>query len=209
MSAKVFEQVSATLDRLIKIEPGDAPGGAGDESVGLGQDNRRLIESLNKTGGHNTDHSLVPRGVIHYRGSTGRQGRTVLYHLQGFLGDLAVDSFTLVVVVVDALAYNVGDMVVCRGQKLDGKPSSLHTACGVDPRADLEDNVVYRKMARFKLGKSGHRQQALAGILIELLEAEMSQDPVLPDHSDKISGDAHDQQIQKRNQGLERDAIFL
>ena len=100
-------------------------------------------------------------------------------------------------------------MVVRRSQQFDREPSGLHPSGGIDSRTDLENDVVDRQMARFQFGQGGHGKKSLAWILIELLESEMSEYPVLPDHRNKVRCDADDQKVQKRNQRLERDAEFL
>ena len=100
-------------------------------------------------------------------------------------------------------------MVIGCGQQFNCKPSGLHPSCRVDPGPDLEYDVVDRKMSRLKFGEGCHRKEPLAGVLIELLQAEMGQHPVLPDHGHEVGGNADHQEVQQRDQGLERDAVFL
>ena len=54
-----------------------------------------------------------------------------------------------------------------------------------------------------------HGLQADARLLIQALQPEMREHPVLPYHRNQVGRDTHDQQVQKREERLERQAVFL
>ena len=64
-------------------------------------------------------------------------------------------------------------------------------------------------MPEFQLRKGRHRVKSLSRILIQLLESEVRENPVLPHHRHEVRRDADHQKIQQRNQSLERNPIFL
>ena len=60
VATEVFQEVGLVLDGVVKVEAADAAGRAGDEAVALCKDERGLVERLDKTGGDDADHALVP-----------------------------------------------------------------------------------------------------------------------------------------------------
>ena len=206
VATKILQQVGAALDGLVEVEAGDAAGGARDESVGLGQHDRGLVVGLHEPGGHDPHHALAPLGIVDDGGVLAGQACAGLDHLQGFLGDLAVDVLALVVVLVDLLADQHRRAGVRGLEELHGQPAGLHAPGSVDARADLEDDVVDGDVAGLEVGQGDHGGEALAGVLVELLEAEVRQHAVLPHHGHEVGGDADHQQVQQRDQGLEGDA---
>ena len=64
-------------------------------------------------------------------------------------------------------------------------------------------------MSGLQFGQIDDRQEALAGVFIELLEAEVRKHAVLPYHRDQIGSDAHHQQVQQRDQALEGHVVAL
>ena len=100
-------------------------------------------------------------------------------------------------------------MFIRRGQQFHCQPTCLHPARCVDARTDLEDDVINGKVPWLKFGQGSHCKEALAGILVELLEAEMGKDPVLSRHRHEVCRDADHQKVQQRDKRLEGDPIFL
>ena len=208
MTPEILHQVGAAVDCLIQVETGNAPGGTGDEVIGLGQDYGRFVEGLDQTGSHNPDHSLVPVGIVDDRGGRRREGSPALDHFKSLLGDFPVDRLAFVVVVVDLLAHNGGGMLIGGRQEFDRESAGLHAAGGIDPGTYLENDVIDGQMPRFKFRKGSYRLKPLARILIELSEPEMGQDAILPGHRDKVGGNADYQQVKQGDKGLEGDVIF-
>ena len=71
--------------------------------------------------------------------------RVVLGALDGLYrlaGDLLVHALALLVVGVDGLADALGLVVIAADEEMDGGAARLHAACGIDPGAYLEDDVV-------------------------------------------------------------------
>src|SRR5574344_873562 len=208
MPPEVFKQIGAALDGLVQVESGYAPGGTGHKSVGLGKHHRRLVIRLDKPCGDNADHSLVPFGVI-YNCSV-LPGQTVpgFNHLKSHLSNLPVNILALVVILIYLLADEHRCFGISSLQQLHRKPSGLDTAGRIDTGPYLEYNILYRDVSRLAVGKIYHGKQALARILVQLLQAEMSQHAVLVHHCYKIGRDADHKQVKKRYQTLERHTVL-
>ena len=71
-------------------------------------------------------------------------------HLQGLLGNPAVNVLPFVVVFVDLGTDTDGLVNACGSQELHSDSAGLHSAGRIDTRADLEDDVIYGNMSRFK-----------------------------------------------------------
>ena len=64
-------------------------------------------------------------------------------------------------------------------------------------------------MSGLELRQGRHRRQPLAGIFVQLFQPEVRQHPVLSHHGNQIGRNTHDQQIQQRDQRLERYVVLL
>ena len=207
MAAEILEKIGAALDGLVQVEALDAAGRAGDEAVGLGQHDGRLVEGLNEPRGNDADDTLVPLGIVYDRGILPGEAFAFLDHLEGFLGNLAVDALAVVVVLVDLLAYGHGGIDVGGGQEFDREATGLHATGGIDARADLEDDIVYGNMSQFEFGQGNHGKQAGAGRFVQLLEAVVSQYAVLPHYRHQVGGYADDEVIEQRDKAFEGNAV--
>ena len=209
MAAKILQQIGATLNGLIQVEALDAAGRARDETVALGEHNGWFVICLHKARGHNAHYTLAPAGVIHHRSVLPGKATAALDHLQGLFGNLSVDIFSVVVVLVDFLAYEHCLLHILGGQQLHGQTPALHTPGGVDAGAYLEDYVVDADVPRLQIGQVYHGEEPLVRVLVELLEPEVREGAVLAHHGNEIRRYTHHQQVKQRYQTLERHAIAL
>jgi len=137
-----------------------------------------------------------------------------------FLRDGAVDRLAVLVVGVDHAAELLGDRLVALDQQFHGGVPARrrgvfvvlvhsHAAGGVDARPDLEDDVVDGDIVFVQPADLDDRQQTFRRLAVEVLQAEIGQNPVLADQRHDVRGDRHDQQVQQGQDLLERHAVFL
>ena len=62
-------------------------------------------------------------------------------------------------------------------------------------------------MGRLESREADHGKKPLTGILIQTLQPEMGQDPVLADNRHQVRGYAHDSQVQQRLELAERNPV--
>ena len=209
MSAIVLEKVCTAADRLIEVEASDTPGRAGDETVGAGQDKCRLVIFLDQAGGNDAHHALVPvRGIDHH-GIAGTAAGAVLDHVECLRGYFPVNALALVVVVIDFLSDLKRLRRILGGEEFDSQAARLHPSGRIDPGTYLEYDIVDGDVSGLKVGELNHCLESRARPLIQHLEAEMRQHPVLPGHAHQVGGYADYQKVKQRKEILERDPLLL
>ena len=209
MSAEVLQKVCAALDGGIEIEALHAAGGAGDEAVALGEHHRGLIESFHEARRHDTHHALVPLRAVHYGCVLAGESLSVLHHLERFGRDFAVDILAVVIVFVDPLGDDHGLPLLFGGEQFHGETSAFHSAGCVDARTQLEHDIVDAHVSRLQVAQVHESAEAVAGILVEGLEAVVGEHAVFAGHENEVRGDTHGAEVQQRFQRVERDAVLL
>ena len=106
-----------------------------------------------------------------------------------------------------AFGIDWADMIPVDSVKLHGKLCVFHATCGIDAGTNLEYNVVDGDRVLFEATDLDDRQQSLTGVLIEALEAEISQDSVLVRQRNDIRSDAHHNQIEQSLDLRERNVV--
>ena len=147
MTAEVFQQVRATLHRLIDIEAVHRARATRGQPFAARQYDGGAVVLLGQARGHDADDALVPLFVVDNDGAAVVQLRQVTYLLDGFLGHGFVQVLARLVVEVDASRLLNGGRVVLLHQQVNRLAPVLHTARGVDAGANLEDDVVHREFA--------------------------------------------------------------
>ena len=102
-----------------------------------------------------------------------------------------------------------GGVEVFLHEQVDALLAVLHSARGVDARANLEDYVAHGHLAPAEPANVYDGLQANRRVLVELLQAMEGEDAVLVDHGNEVGGNAHGAEVEKGNEAGERDAIVL
>ena len=121
----------------------------------------------------------MPGRIVDYGGFLAVERGIVAHHVHSLVGDLAVDALALVVVLVDFVADLAGVFVIAADEQVDGGPSGLHTAGGVDARSDLEDDLVDGDHVLVEPRELDYGLETLAGVGVEPLEAVVCKYAVL------------------------------
>ena len=220
MSAEVLQEVRARLDGLVEVEARNRAGRARHESVAHRQHHRRAVVGLDQARGDDTHDALHPARVVDHRALELFHRGVALDVVVRLLRHGAVDRLAVLVVGVDDVAELLGDAFVALDEQLYGRMSARgrgvlvvlvhpHPSGGVDPRADLEYDVVDGDVVLVQSADLDDRQQPLRRFAVEVLQPEVGQDAVLAHERHDVRGDRHDEQVQQVQDLLEGDAVAL
>ena len=146
MSAKVLQQVTAVLYRLVNVKTGHGASRSSDKLRRFSEHHCWTIILLCQARGHDTDHPLMPvRVIYHYRPVVVNVLHIVDDRIR-LVGDFLVQFSPLLVVLIDALALFPRHRAIFRQQQLYCLLTVHHASRGVDARPYLKDDITDRDL---------------------------------------------------------------
>ena len=140
VSAKVLDDVTTGIDGRIYVETLDGTCRTAGKAQSRSEHDGRTIIMLSQSAGNDSDHTLVPRGIIDEDGLLVLDVHLV-NHLNRLLGDTLVKFLTRFVVFRNAFGTFVGSSEVTGNKQIDGLLAVHHSTRGIDARTNLEDDV--------------------------------------------------------------------
>jgi len=150
VSAEVLQEVRARLDGLVEVEARNRAGRARHESIAHRQHHRRAVVGLDQARGDDTHDALHPASYNQDRKSI---DRSVTQEAHDYIERNPAMKQLKSTVIYNPRWMNLGVAFVALDEQLDGRMSARgrgvlvvlvhpHPSGGVDPRADLEYDVV-------------------------------------------------------------------
>ena len=147
VSAKVFQQVHATLNGFVDVKSSDRACRPRSHIPRARQHHGWTIVLFGHARSHNANDAFVPDFVVDHNGASFLQSLHLTHLLGGLFRHLSVKVFARLVVEVDVRSLLQCHLIVLFHQELHGFFRILHTSRSVDARANFENDIVHREFA--------------------------------------------------------------
>ncbi len=197
VSAEVYEQVAARVNRLVDIVARDGARRTGDESVVRGgEDDGRTIVGLNQAGGGNANYAFVPCGRIDDGDMAAGVVFVLLQHLKRLVRHCVLELAPLGVVGVDGCGFLPRHRLIVGDEERDSFRAGAYASAGVDAGSDLELQVGHRDGLSFHSRHFAQAPHARQRVPVHPLQPVVRQYAVLIGEGHNVGCDGHGEELE-------------
>src|SRR6267143_3825447 len=195
VAPKLDQLVLDALQRLVNIEPDDAPRGTTSHAVDRGHHDRGPVILLDKPGSDDPDDPGMPLLLMKDDGGICIDVEQVFDELLRLHKRIFIDSPPISIFFLEYLREDCRRFRIFLGEEFHSPRRISHPSDRVDSRREHEDDLPGCDFSHLGAGAVDERPESGPRIRVDPFEADSCEDPVFADQRDNVGRRCHRREI--------------